>query len=214
MQYVDIAFPECIAFGAQSDPTWETVVTVNTGGYENTNQNWSHARHVYDVSFSVRTASDYLLIRNHFHEVRGRARSFPFKDFLDFEASAANGAVLSLALAAPAASGTYYLFKVYGSTQPYRRRITRPDNPVAVYRTRSGVTTDITGTDAVVTYTTGAVAIANHVAGDTYAWAGSFKVPCRYESDRLPAAAVNKGPGEAGELLVTCGAITVIEVRE
>jgi uncharacterized protein (TIGR02217 family) len=214
MDFVDVALPECISFGAQSDPTWETVVAVNTGGYETTNQNWSDARHVYDVSFAVRNASDYILIRTHFHEVRGRARSFPFKDFLDYEVAQSEGSILSLLLAAPGASGTFYLYKRYGSAQPYYRRITRPDNPIVVYRTRAGNTTIITGTDAAVTYTTGAVAISNHMSGDTYAWSGTFKVPCRYENDRLPAAAVNRAGGTDGEILVSCGAITVIEVRE
>jgi uncharacterized protein (TIGR02217 family) len=214
MSFVNIPFPDCIAFGAQSDVMWLTNIVQSIGGYESANQNWEDAKHVYDVSFAVRTAGDYQDIREHFNQVRGRANTFPFKDYLDFEVTA--GVLLSAAGAIPAASGTFYLHKRYGSGGSlWDRKITRPDSTLTgVYRTRSAVVTNILGTDAVVTYTTGAVALANHVGGDTYTWAGTFKVPCRYDTDRLPAAIINKQPGQAGELLVDVQSIAIVEVRE
>jgi uncharacterized protein (TIGR02217 family) len=214
MSFVNIPFPDCIAFGAQSDVMWRTNIVQSIGGYESANQNWEDAKHVYDVSFAVRTASDYQDIREHFNQVRGRANTFPFKDYLDFEVT--GGVLLSAAGAIPAASGTFYLHKRYGSGGSlWDRKITRPDSTLTgVYRTRSAVVTNILGTDAVVTYTTGAVALANHVGGDTYTWAGTFKVPCRYDTDRLPAAIINKQPGQNGELLVDVQSIPIIEVRE
>jgi uncharacterized protein (TIGR02217 family) len=214
MSDIDIPFPDCIAFGAQSDVMWLTNIVQSIGGYESANQNWEDAKHVYDVSFAVRTAGDYQDIREHFNQVRGRANTFPFKDYLDFEVTA--GVLLSAAGSIPAASGTFYLHKRYGSGGSlWDRKITRPDSTLTgVYRTRSAVVTNILGTDAVVTYTTGAVALANHFGGDTYTWAGTFKVPCRYDTDRLPAAIINKQPGQAGELLVDVQSIAIVEVRE
>lgn len=213
MSFVNIPFPDCIAFGAQSDPMWSSTVTMSAGGFEKANQNWEESRHAYDVAFSVRTASDYSLIRAHFHQVRGRANTFPFKDHLDFEVSASEGKLLDAAGAEPSTNATFQLHKRYGSgADRYDRKITRPVSPVAVLRTRSGTTTNITGAGAAVTYTTGAVAITGHVAGDTYAWSGTFLVPCRYDTDRLPAAIVNRH--NADELLVDCGSIPLVEVRE
>lgn len=214
MSYINIPFPDCIAFGAESNVLWLTHIAQSIGGQDFSSPNWQDNKHAFDVSFAVRTASDYADVRAHFNEVRGMANTFPFKDHLDFTVTVAQGVLLTLALVAPTADGTFYLHKKYGSTNPYYRQITRPDTPVSVFRTRAAVTTDITGAGAAVTYTTGAVAITGHVAGDTYTWSGTFMVPCRYDTDRLPAAIINKEGTEDGELLVSCGSIPVVEVRE
>lgn len=215
MIYVAIEFPEHIALGAMSAPGWNTTVVQTYGGWENTVQRWEDIRHFYDISFAIRDLSDFAAVRSHFNQVRGRAKSFPFKDFLDYEATQSNGQVLTLAGATISGDGTYYLHKRYGSgADLYDRRITRPDSPVAVWRTRSAVTTNITGAGATVTYTTGAVAITGHLSGDTYTWSGTFKVPCRYDTDKLEARAIDKEPGPDGELLVSCQSIPVAEVRE
>lgn len=212
MIFVDVPFPECIGFGAESSGTWDTSVAAVLGGNEDTNQNWEDARHEFNVPFAPRPADEWILIRDHHHTMRGRAKSFPVKDFLDFSVTVANGVLIDDDGAAPTASGTFQLAKQYGSgSEAYKRRITRPDTPVHVFRTRSAVTTDITGAGAAVTYTTGAVVITGHVGGDTYTWSGTFKVPCRYDSDKLPGVAVNKNDGE---LVVECGPIAIIEVRE
>jgi uncharacterized protein (TIGR02217 family) len=210
MIYVDIEFPERIAFGAESDPMWMTELAVTRSGSESTNQAWSQSRHSYDVSFAVRNKTDYLLIRSHFHQVRGRAKSFPFKDYLDFEVSSSQGVLTSTGVA-----DTYQMFKRYGSGDDlYDRKITRPDSgSVAIFRTRSGVTSNITGSST-VTYTTGVVVVTGHQSGDVYTWSGTFHVPCRYDTDRLPAVIVNKEPGAQGELLVQCQSIPLVEVRE
>ena len=214
MEFVNVAFPDCIAMGAQSDAGWLTDVTSTTSGFDYTNQRWQDSRHYFDVSFAIRNRVDYLTVRSHFHEVRGRSRKFLIKDFLDFQCAASEGLLFTTALVAPAANGTFNLHKKYGSTNPYYRKITRPDSPIIVYRTRSAVTTNITGAGAAVTYTTGEVVITGHMSGDTYSWSGAFKVPARYDIDRMPGVAINKEPGAGGELLVTCDSIVIVEVKE
>jgi uncharacterized protein (TIGR02217 family) len=211
MQFVDVPFPDCIAFGATFDPVWSTTVVPVIGGQESTNENWEDAKHNFEISFAARPVSDYQALRAHFHEVRGRANSFPVKDYLDFQVTTSQGRLLSSAGAAPSANGTYNLHKRYGSTNPYDRRITRPDTPIQVFRTRASVTTDITGAGAAVTYAGGTVAITGHASGDTYTWSGTFKVPSRYDVDRLPSAVINKSDDE---LVVDCGPVPVVEVFE
>lgn len=213
MAFINSEFPQCIAFGAQSEPVWRTLVAQSESGFESTDQTWTNTRHMFDVGLAVRSTSDYQLVRTHFHEVRGKANYFPFRDPLDYSVTVAVGQLLDANdLSAVDADGTYQLFKRYGSTNPYNRKITRPVSAINVFRTRAAVTTDITGAGAVVTYTTGAVAITGHVAGDTYAWSGEFRVPTRYDTDRLPTLIVDREG--SGELLVRCDSIPLLEVRE
>jgi uncharacterized protein (TIGR02217 family) len=205
MQFVDIPFPNRIAFGARSEPSWSTTLVAMQNGDEVTNQNWIDARHTFDVAPVIRTVSDFALVREHFYQVRGRAKKFPFRDFLDYLATAAQGVI------ADTVDG-WQLFKRYGSgSDLYDRKITRPSGTIQVFRTRSAVTTAISTT---VDATTGIVTISGHMTGDTYTWAGEFNVPCRYDTDRLASSAVNKEPGPDGELYVDCDSIPIVEVRE
>lgn len=213
MVFVDVEFPPRIALGAQRRPGWNTTVTQTTSGAESTNQNWSRARHSFDVSFSVRTAGDYDEVVQHFHSVRGRAKFFPFKDALDYRVEASRGVLLD---DGDSPTTGYTLGKTYGTgAAMYQRRITRPKaGTVAIYRSRAGTTTTITGS-ATISYTTGFVTFTGGtvVAGDVLSWSGQFFVPCRYDTDELPGVIVDRAPA-GGDLLVRCDGIPLVEVRE
>lgn len=206
MDFVDIEFPPRIAFNARAEASWLTTLTTLLSGFESTNQEWSQTRHFYDAGLAIRVASEYLEVKAHFHAVRGRAKSFPFFDPIDHDVSQAAGVLT-------ASGSDWQMYYRYGSGgSAYDRKITRPKTgTVTLYRTRSGVTTVISGT---ISYTTGLVTISGHVAGDTYAWSGQFFVPCRYDIDRLPGVIVNKQGGEAGELFVDCDSVPIVEIRE
>jgi len=208
MTFVDTPFPERIAFQAKAETMWNTTLTALLSGYEATNQNWSQTRHSYDAGLAVRLASDYLLVKTHFNKMRGRAKSFPFRDPVDHTVAQAAG-VLTLI-----SGSNYQMYYRYGSGgDAFDRKITRPKTgTVAIFRTRSSVTTNITGSST-ITYTTGVVAVTGHVSGDTYAWSGDFYVPCRYDIDTLPGVVVNK-QGPRGEVYVECSSIPIVEVRE
>jgi uncharacterized protein (TIGR02217 family) len=213
LEFVDIQFPHRIAMGAQRRPGWRTSLAQSLGGFESTNQDWSRARHSYDISFAVRTGTDYQAVASHFHQMRGRFRYFPFKDVLDYRAEASNGVLLDES-GSPTVG--YQLAKRYGSgSYAWDRPITRPrTGTVAVYRTRAGNTVNITA-QSTITYTTGMVVIAPTVyqPGDVLSWSGEFYVPCRYDLDDLPAVIVDKHAG-SGEFLVRCDSIPIVEVRE
>lgn len=208
MQMIATEFPPRLAFGSRADPTWSTTISAAMSGYESAVLNWAHVRHTYDVSFAVRTKSDYDDIRDHFHQARGRGKKFLFRDPLDHSVSGAEGTTVE-------AGGGYQLTKTYGSGgDTYVRKITRPKSgTVAIFRTRTGVTTNVTA-NCTISYTTGTFTVSGHSNGDVYTWTGEFYVPCRYDTDRLPAAIINKEPGAAGELFVSCDGIPVVEVRE
>ena len=213
MVFVDIDFPPRIALGAQRRPGWKTTLVGTGSGAESTNQDWSKARHSFDVSFAVRTATDYDDVVQHFHSMRGRAKSFPFKDALDYRVEASRGVFLD---DGDSPSTGYSLAKTYGTGAAiYRRKITRPKSgTVAVYRLRGVTTTDITAS-ATISYATGFVTFSGGTlqAGDVLSWSGQFSVPCRYDTDELPAVITNREPG-GGDLLVQCDSISIVEVRE
>lgn len=202
MSYLALTFPARIALGALRHADWSTTLNKTFGGWTQRNANRSRILHSWDIAFAIRTTSDYDAVVAHFHEARGRANSFPFRDYLDFAATASEG-VLTLI-----SGSTYQLYKRYGSVNPFDRKITRPRSPIVVYRTRGGSTSVISPT---VSYTTGQVTVSGHVGGDTYTWAGEFDVPCFYSSDSLPGAIVNRQPGEAGEHYVQCESIMIEE---
>jgi uncharacterized protein (TIGR02217 family) len=211
MLFVDIPFPSRIAFGAKSEPEWSTTIVASFGGGEIENQNWEDVRHSYDVSFAVRNVTDYREVKAHFMQVRGRAKAFPFKDFLDFTATGEEGITEET-------SDGWQLLKRYGGETTdmldvYDRRITRPRvDTLKITRTRSGTPSDVT---SACTFDAGGMfSVTGDTAGDVYTWTGEFDVPCRYGVDKLPAVAINKEPGEHGELLVTCDAIPLVEVLE
>jgi len=211
MEFIDTPFPERLAFQAKAEATWQTTLTTLMSGFEATNQDWSQVRHAYDAGLAVRVASDYLLVKQHFNKMRGRAKSFPFLDPIDHTVTQAAG-VLQAEQGSPNDLRMHYR---YGTgTGAYERRITRPKTgTIHIYRTRSSVTTELTS-GVTIHYDTGVVAVSGHVAGDTYAWSGDFFVPCRYDIDRLPGVIVNKEPASDGELYVDCDSIPIVEVRE
>lgn len=215
MIYVNVEFPRHIAFGAQRRAGWKTSLAQTGAGFESANQDWARARHRYDVGFAVRTAADYHAITEHFHSMRGRFKAFPFLDVLDYRVEASDGVLLD----AGGSPAEFQLAKSYGSgADVYDRPITRPIvSTVAVYRLRSGVTTVITGS-CTISATTGLVVIADGVlqSDDVLSWSGQFHVPCRYDTDELPAVIINRRPGDGGydDLLVQCDAIPIVEMRE
>jgi uncharacterized protein (TIGR02217 family) len=198
--------------GAQRRPGWRTNVVETTGGHERTDQQWSKARHRYDVSFAVRTTVDYEAVQDHFHVMRGRAKVFPFLDAVDYKVSASNGVLLD---DGDSPTTAYSLGKRYGTgAEAYYRNIKRPrSGTVAIYRLRGVTTTDITSS-ATISYTTGFVTFTGGtvIGGDVLSWAGQFWVPCRYNTDELPTLIVDRHP--SGELLVRCDSIPIVEWRE
>jgi len=210
MEFVDIPFPERIAFQAKAEPAWQTELTALLSGYEATNQSWVQSRHYYDAGLAVRVASDYRLVKAHFNTMRGRAKSFPFRDPVDHTVAASAGFLVERV------AGGWQLVYRYGSgSEAYDRNITRPKTgTVRIFRDRLGVVTDVTGS-ASISYTTGVVAtMSGDQSDDAYTWSGEFYVPCRYDIDKLPGVIVNKQPGPAGELFVECESIPIVEVRE
>lgn len=89
-----VRLPEDIERGAVGGPRFSTTVLELESGFEKRNANWSETRGEWDVGYGLlqkfqadpaSTKLDLDEIINYFYVVRGRACSFRFKDFSDFE---------------------------------------------------------------------------------------------------------------------------------
>ncbi len=201
--WLDVEFPRRIALGAVVTPGWQVTVTSTTAGFESRNLDWTQARHEFDVSLAVRTASDYLIVKKHFNMARAQLKSFAIRDFLDHRCEQSDGFLV-------ATTGGYQLYKRYGSgPDAYERKITRPENVTIYQGGVPGVGFDVDMETGIVTGPG-----SPGPGAEELGWSGKFFVPVRYDIDKLPGQAVQKHGGPDGELLVSVSGILLVEVRE
>ncbi len=91
MAHHEVQLPEDIERGAVGGPTFKTRVLELESGFEQRNIDWSQIRAEYDISYGLMSLRDvqldtYIhLVRDFFYVRQGRAHSFNFKDWVDFE---------------------------------------------------------------------------------------------------------------------------------
>lgn len=85
MSFHDIQFPIEISYGSKGGPQFSTSVLVLASGFEKRNINWSQLQAKYDVAHGVKTYDQMYELRDFFVARQGKAYSFRFKDFLDYE---------------------------------------------------------------------------------------------------------------------------------
>lgn len=85
MSFHDIRFPIEISYGSKGGPQFNTTVLVLASGFEKRNINWSQLQAKYDVAHGVKTTDQMHELRDFFVARQGKAYSFRFKDFLDYE---------------------------------------------------------------------------------------------------------------------------------
>lgn len=199
MAFIDTRFPTDISFGSAGGPEYSTDIVITQGGHEQRNVNWSSARARYNVAYGVRSQPQLDALIAFFRARKGRADSFRFKDWTDFQAEAQ-----------PIGTGDgsttqFQLVKYYASgTMTETRTITKPVfGSVAVYL--AGVLQD--EADYIVSHTTGLVTF-DTAPGSGVAVSADFEfdVPVRFDTDRLSASLESYGMMSVAEL-------PLIEVR-
>lgn len=131
----------------------------------------------YTIAHPVRNGADFEELRAFFHVVRG-LDPFLFKDWSDYLATTSNTSLTLIS------GSTYQMNRLYvAPSRTSVRPIYKPVSGALIFRTRSAVTTDITGTSSVST-TTGQVTVSGHVDGDTYTWSGMFYVPVYFSEPK------------------------------
>jgi uncharacterized protein (TIGR02217 family) len=192
--FKDIQFPPAISFNATGGPMFLTDVVIKASGAEARNQNWSYERLTYEVSHAARREVDWRKLQAFFRIVAGRAHSFRFKDWTDYQASASEGKFITI-------DATHaYLAKRYTYGAETRdRKITKPVSGQVTFTGGSGLSLD---------YATG---ILTHGTIPS-AWEGEFDVHVRFDTDEMRHVTIDKQP--SGELIVGWDSIPLIEVRD
>lgn len=176
-------FPERISSGAKGGPVFSTTKVYTRNGKRYTNRNYEFPLERYTIAHPVRSGADFEVLRAFFYNVGGSADGFRFKDWSDYTDADATGTGQGI-FTAVVAGTSYQMVKRYPlGANVFHRPIKKPvSGTIKVFRTRSAVTTDITGSSAIDT-TTGVVTVTGHVSGDTYSWTGQFDVPVALDSD-------------------------------
>jgi uncharacterized protein (TIGR02217 family) len=176
LPFRDISFPPYVARGATGGPSFSTNVVTLASGAEERNVLWANARGKWNISTGIRTREQMLDVIAFFHVVKGRAYSFRFKDWNDYDAADQ--------LMVEITPTVWQLVKRYdiGGFQ-HVRTITKP-----VVGT---VTVKVGGspvTPAGIDYLTGQVTFAS-APGSNPTASFEFDVPVRFDTDHLPVQA-------------------------
>lgn len=204
MAFFEERFPDSIAQGGTGGPRWKTTKNYSGGGDRSANKDWADALHYFNVAQAIQTLDDYDLVRSFFNVVAGGFDGFRYKDFTNYVATKDRGVLQQIG-----SSDVFQLFKAdsFGA-RTWLRKIQKPvDGTLTVWRTRSAVESVIT---PAIDATTGLVTDSGHMAGDTYAWAGQFDVPCEFATDTMENAA---SIGADGGLLMGWDSIPIQELR-
>jgi uncharacterized protein (TIGR02217 family) len=171
--FLDIVFPGSVGRGATGGPGFSTQIVTLASGAEHRNVNWSQARGRWNISTGIRSRADMAAVIAHFHIVKGRAYSFRFKDWNDFDAVDQPMLQITPTL--------WQSVKRYSrSGYEHVRTITKPvAGSVAVKIAGSTIT------PAAIDVLTGRVTFASAPASAPMA-SFLFDVPVRFDTDSLP----------------------------
>jgi len=196
-------FPDDIARGARGGAGYSTTVVAAFGGGEDRNINWPEARHRYDVSYAVKSMDRARVCDAHFRKARGRAHSFRFKDWTDFQLARADSRLVLVS------GTTYQLCKVYGADEPAFEEVREIRRIVAgTLSVYSVDTLLVAGVDYTVDVDTGRITTAS----GTLTASCEFDVPCRYDFDEKDATLVHRKPD--GTVLIEWSGIRLVEVLD
>lgn len=169
-------FPTDISYGAAGGPGYSTRVVPMNSGHESRNQNWNLPLGVYDVAHGVKKQAQLDVLIAFFRNCKGRAYSFRFKDWTDYQADATTGK-----LVATGVTDVWQMVKRYTTGALTEDRVIQ--KPVAGTVTVSGGGTyTIDNTTGKVTRTAGAAPTG---------WVGEFDVPCRFDIDQMKVSIDN-----------------------
>ena len=194
---------------------FRTAIVTAHSGYEQRNQNWLDPLRRYDLSYSLEDRSRIETLLAFFVSRAGRMHSFLVKDWTDYYAGWAS---TTLAPSAPyevigvgdGVEDTFQLTKTYeDAAGSYVRPIKRPKTGTVKVYVDGVEKTEATHwtldySTGVLTFTPGNIP----PNGDDVAWAGEFRVHCRFDSDEFNPV-LDVGPHSG-----SWSGVTITEVRE
>lgn len=168
---IDMRLPECVAYGFQGGPEWNTRIVEMDNGGEVRNAQWMYPRMRFSASFNNLGADGQRAVQAVFYAARGRLYGFRFNDPLDYEAEGE-----------PLAPNI-------GTSEPVQLTKTYRFGPsAAVRRIQAIVSAEVRNSSGDVVpgsldAGTGLFVPASPWESDTYEWSGEFDVWVRFDSD-------------------------------
>lgn len=194
MTYRAIRLPVDISMGAEGGPQFVTAVSETESGNESRDGTRAAGLGVWTISYAAKRAAAWAAFQDFFYAVGGKRDSWRFKDWLDFECTAAQSH-----LTVVTASTTWQMYKrrtIGGIT--YDQKIVLP----ILTSVAGGGTYSVSATTGIITKSGGA---------DPTTFVTQFDKLCRFDTDRLPQTIEDKR-GEDGRFIVTYAGIAVKEV--
>lgn len=109
MTFHDVQLPSDVEKGSGGGPEFNTIVLPLATGFEKRNIQWSQARAKYNIGYGIQTKANFTLVLDFFYARFGRAHSFRFKDWGDFEMAR------QVIGATDGSTATFQVFKRYTS---------------------------------------------------------------------------------------------------
>lgn len=209
MAFHDVRLPIDVERGAQGGPRFKTTVLVLGGGLEKRNIDWEDVRGEWDIGYGIDDKDTFTAIIDFFYVRQGRAHSFRFKDWTDFEITA------QTMFTTDGSTATFQMFKRYTSgALTFDREFSKPlasgwvvtvnaIGQTVVYDTAPGAA------EVSINTLTGIVTLGStHAAtsAEDVVLTGEFDVPIRFAADSLD---INLTHFDAGAI----PQIPVIEVK-
>ncbi len=176
--FINVAFPDAVARGATGGPSFLTDIVTLGSSAEQRNICWAQAKCKFNIGTGIRTRAQMAAVIAHFRVAMGRAYSFPFKDWSDYDAT--DQQMVS------STTTVFQLVKRYslGGGQ-HVRTITKPVNGSVLIKTNGLIVSP-----ASIDYLTGLVIFSAPPAATPTA-TFQFSVPVRFDMDHLPIQVEN-----------------------
>jgi len=188
--FLDIRFPDDIAFGASGGPKFNTSIAITRGGHEVRNANWAKSRMRWNVSHGIKNQTEFDELMAFFYVVRGQRFGFRFKDHTDFNQNIPSPETPSFVAFGDGTTQLFQLIKRYAfGPETYDRNITRPiPGTVRIFLSRD--TNDLIENfiDWSINHDTGIINFDATAPLDPLdeIWAiFEFDVPVRFDSDEI-----------------------------
>lgn len=203
MAFHDVRLPTDIERGAQGGPGFKTTVLSLSSGYEKRNIDWERTRGKWDISYGLDSKANQEAVLAFFYARQGRAHSFRFKDWTDFEIGE-SGSPQEIATADGMQTQFQIVRRYTSGAYTFSRAITRPvSGTVQIY-----VNGMLQGGGVSVDVDTGVITFVSAPSmGDTIEVICEFDVPVRFDTDQLDMRAFWAGN-------FSLPALNLIEVRE
>lgn len=201
MAFHDVKLPDNVERGAQGGPQFKTTILTMSSGFEKRNISWERTRGEWDISYGIGTKEDQEKVLAFFYARRGRAHSFRFKDWTDYQIGRSNPQFLEVA---DGVKTKFQIFRLYeNGAFNYVRPITRPvSSTVEVFLDGALQTTGVSVSSlGVITFSS---APTNGLQVRVRC---EFDVPVRFDVDKLNLSATFSGN-------YAIPSIDIVEVRE